>query len=67
LKDEDFRPNALDTLIAEPKAPGLLIKAHDLLALATLLGGALLIMHVVGSLAVDIFPPALGQLRKFSG
>jgi hypothetical protein len=67
LKEEDFKPNALDTFLTEPKALGLLINAHDLLGLATFLGGALLIMHVVGSLTVDMFPPAPEQLGTFCG
>ncbi|KAJ6986511.1 hypothetical protein NC653_019976 [Populus alba x Populus x berolinensis] len=65
LKEEDFKPNALDTFLTEAKAPGLLINAHDLLA--TVIGGALLIMHVVGSLTDDMFPPAPEQLGTFCG
>ena len=64
MKDEDFKPNALDTPLAEPNAPELLIKAHDLLGLAAFLGGALLIVHVVGSLTADIFPLALEPVRN---
>lgn len=64
LKDGDFKPNALDTPLAEPNAPELLINARDLLRLAAFVGGALLIVHVVGSLTADIFPPALEPVRN---
>lgn len=48
MNEEDFNPNALDTLLMEHKEDGLCTRALDLL------GVAVLIRQDVGSLIVDM-------------
>jgi len=47
-EDEDFKPNALETLFTEPTDHGLFIKPQDLA------GGALLNGQIEGMLTVDM-------------